>query len=161
MVRILTFRRRLCRTAFLASLTIVTACSAPYSNVGPVAADSRLDPTERVVRLHVAVAELRDDPDAAGAAIELSRAETWVARAEALARTRTDPELRDLLLETAEGQITMVRSHVALRRGTRLLHERGRPAARSGPRDSESPELPLPSGAEAPKPAPPAPNEAP
>lgn len=128
MVRVL---RRLAIVALFA-----TACGpgAATSLGGPQAADTRLDPTERIVRLHVAIDELRDDPDATAVALELSRAATWIARAEALTRTKTDPDLRDLLLETAEGQVTMVRSRLALERSTRRLHGRngGAPPDRNG-----------------------------
>lgn len=159
--------RILKRLALVASCIALAGCAPPPGTQGPTAADPRLDPTERIVRLHVAVGELRDDPDAVGAAIELSRAETWVARAEALARTHTDPPLRDLLLDTAEGQITMVRSQVALRKSARALHDRDRTSGRSsGPstepsEDRPRTEPPPPSSATAPAPTPPAPNETP
>jgi len=126
------------RLLVLACALAACAPAATSSLGGPQAADARLDPTERIVRLHVATAELRDDPDAQGAAIELSRAATWIARAEALTRTKTDPDLRDLLLDTAEGQITMVRSHVALKRSARALDER-RPGGRSRRADPSAP----------------------
>ncbi len=124
MVRLLRHASHSARGSLAAVALVVAACGETVSPAGPVAAEARLDPTERIVRLHVAIVELRDDPDASGTSIELSRADTWVARAEALARTHTDPGLRDLLLETAEGQVTMVRSHAALKKSTRALHDR-------------------------------------
>lgn len=129
MVRLLSLRAA---STCLAIAAMVSAGCAEARSADPRAADARFDPTERIVRLKVALTELRDDPDASGSSIEVSRAETWVARAEALTRTHTDPELRDLLLETAEGQVTMVRSAIALRKSTRALGARA-PAPKRAP----------------------------
>lgn len=82
---------------------------------GPRAPDPRLDPTERAVQLRVALAALKEErPDLSP--LEVTRAEAWLDRAEALTRLSTNPELRDLLLDTAEGQLTMLRSEVGLAR---------------------------------------------
>lgn len=150
MVRLLTRPRP--GALAIALLLALAACGSGAASTlgGPQAADARLDPTERIVRLHVAINELRDDPDAAGTAVELSRAATWVARAEALTRTKTDPDLRDLLLDTAEGQVTMVRSHAALRRSSRSLQERHPGALPLRDHTGDAPSRPpLPSPAEA------------
>lgn len=154
MVRLLSLRAA---SACFVIAALVAAGCAEARSADPRAADTRFDPTERIVRLKVALADLRDDPDASGSSIEVSRAETWVARAEALTRTHTDTDLRDLLLETAEGQVTMVRSAIALRKSTRALGARG-PASKRAPETSrptpEPPALPPPAaGAPAPPPS--------
>lgn len=152
MVRLLSLRAA--STCFALAALLSAGCAEARSPE-PRAADARFDPTERIVRLKVALTELRDDPDASGSSIEVSRAETWVARAEALTRTHTDPELRDLLLETAEGQVTMVRSSIALRKSTRALGTRA-PAPKRAPETArptpETSALPTPAAGD---PAPP------
>jgi hypothetical protein len=158
MVRLLSLRAASASVAIAAIAAVTCAGCGEARPTDPRAADARFDPTERIVRLKVALTELRDDPDASGSSIEVSRAETWVARAEALTRTHTDPELRDLLLETAEGQVTMVRSAIALRKSTRALGGRA-PSSKRGPepaRPAPAPEtdaLPPPAGAPAPPPS--------
>lgn len=133
----------------VAAVAVATASAAACAPLlaagpsGPRAPDPRLDPTERAVQLRVALAALKEEhPDLSP--LEVTRAEAWLDRAEALTRTSTNPELRDLLLDTAEGQLTLLRSEVSLtlaeagdatsdasseggpRRGPRRAPERGR-----------------------------------
>jgi len=131
--------------AVAVSAATAAACAPLFAATpsGPRAADPRLDPTERAVQLRVALAALKEEhPDLSP--LEVTRAEAWLDRAEALTRASTNPELRDLLLDTAEGQLTLLRSEVPLtvaeagdatsdassdagpRRGPRRAPERGR-----------------------------------
>lgn len=132
---------RLAALACLAA-TCATACSSAPPVTSSRARDLSLDPTERAVRLRLSLAELREDPLAEASSLELLRAEAWISRAEALARTGADPSLRDLLLETAEGEVVLVRSAAALRKSRLTLGPRA-------PRDGVPTERERPTGAQA------------
>lgn len=119
---------RLAALGWLA-VTCGTACSSTPPVTSSRARDLSLDPTERAVRLRLSLVELREDPLAEGSSLELLRTEAWISRAEALTRTGADPSLRDLLLETAEGEVVLVRSAAALRKSRLSLGPRA-------PRDS-------------------------
>lgn len=130
-------------SASMGAGTSITAC-APSSPPGATAADARLDPTERAVQLRVALGELKETrPDLP--ALEVARAEAWLARAETLTRLSSSPELRDLLLDTAAGQVTLLRSEV----------RRGHVEADAGPHvgDASTRDAAPPSASAAPAPA--------
>jgi hypothetical protein len=135
----------------MACLVLVgtTACSSAPPATSSRARDLSLDPTERAVRLRLSLTELREDPLAEGSSLEILRAEAWISRAEALARTGADPALRDLLLETAEGEVVLVRSAAALRKSRLTLGPRapvGAPREPERPRDEDEPKgAPAPS----------------
>ncbi|MBL0197293.1 MAG: hypothetical protein IPQ09_24315 [Myxococcales bacterium] len=101
--------------ALAAACGLAAACAPLLAagQTGPHAPDPRLDPTERAVQLRVALTALKEEHPGLQP-LEVTRAEAWLDRAEALTRSSTNPELRDLLLETAEGQLTMLRSEVRL-----------------------------------------------
>ena len=129
-------------TAALLSVVALGACSPPQSAAGSASpGDPRLDPTERAVRLRVALTALQPSREELPT-VEFSRAESWLARAELLTRAGADPELRDLLLDTAEGQLTLMRSHIALQRTIRTPS--GPPTTPHGPPETYLPP-PLPS----------------
>ncbi len=123
----------------LLSWLALTACSSAPPVTSSRARDLSLDPTERAVRLRLSLSDLREDPLAEGSSLELLRAEAWIARAEALARTGADPSLRDLLLETAEGEVVLVRSAAALRKSRLTLGPRATPVASETATEPEPP----------------------
>ena len=81
---------------------------------GFVVADPRADPGERILKLRASARSLSDElsrgENERRAQVELLRFESFVAKAEALFRAGQDPELRDLLLDTAEGELTTLKA---------------------------------------------------
>lgn len=117
-------------------LSVVAAtvgCGRNEAEDPPRAADLRADPGERLMSLRAVTRVLEAEPDAKLVALELERIGGWLAKAETLYRADENPSLRDLLLDTAEGQLSAIRARYALERA-----RRGEP--RSGARPT-SPEL--------------------
>ncbi|MBL9108496.1 MAG: hypothetical protein JNM74_04470 [Myxococcales bacterium] len=108
-------------------------CGRNEAEDPPRPADLRADPGERIMVLRAASRVVEGDPDAKIVALELERLSGWLAKAETLYRADENPSLRDLLLDTAEGQLSAIRARYALERA-----RRGEP--RSGARPT-SPEL--------------------
>ena len=126
----------------LKSLGVALGLTVAFSAVGcgrneaedpPRPADLRADPGERIMTLRAATRVVEADADAKLVALELERLAGWLAKAETLYRADENPSLRDLLLDTAEGQLSAIRARYALERA-----RRGEP--RSGTRP-KSPEL--------------------
>lgn len=84
---------------------------------GFVVADPRADPGERILQLRASARSLVEDlsrgENLRRSQVELLRFESFVAKAEALFRAGHDPELRDLLLDTAEGELSTIKALLA------------------------------------------------
>jgi hypothetical protein len=111
---------------------------------GFVVADPRADPGERILQLRAAARSLVDElPRGEGerrTQVELVRFESFVAKAEALFRAGQDPELRDLLLDTAEGELSTLKAIHArekVRAETRAVSGRPRSFDQASPDKSK------------------------
>lgn len=103
-------------------LTVVATtvgCGRNEAEDPPRAADLRADPGERLMGLRAVTRVLEAEPDAKLVALELERVGGWLAKAETLYRADENPSLRDLLLDTAEGQLSAIRARYALERARR------------------------------------------
>lgn len=103
----------------LVALTSLSGCARGES--GFVVADPRADPGERILQLRASARSLAEDlsrgeKNERRSQVELLRFESFVAKAEALFRAGLDPELRDLLLDTAEGELSTVKALLARER---------------------------------------------
>lgn len=108
----------LSRTALAALCAVALACGRKEPEF-PAPIDISQDPPERIIRDRAALATVKANPFATQVSLEIKRVEGWLAKAEALANSNSNPKLRDLLLETAEGQIAAIQSHYAFGRAPR------------------------------------------
>lgn len=97
----------------LAQLSL--GCGA--SDRPPAFAVPRSDPGERILQIRASARAIFGDPRTARTAtIEYARVESYIAKAEFLFRSNSEPALRDLLLDTAEGELSSVKARAALAR---------------------------------------------
>lgn len=93
-------------------LSSLSGCAR--GEAGFVVADPRADPGERILKLRASARSLSEElPRGEGQRrfeVELHRFESFVAKAESLFRAGLDPELRDLLLDTAEGELSTLKA---------------------------------------------------
>lgn len=94
------------------ALSSLSGCAR--GEAGFVVADPRADPGERILKLRASAKSLSEEvPRGEGgrrSEVELLRFEAFVAKAETLFRAGQDPELRDLLLDTAEGELSTLKA---------------------------------------------------
>jgi len=121
----------------LAVLATAVGCGRNEAEDPPRPADLRADPGERIMALRAAARVVEADADAKTVALELERIAGWLAKAETLYRADENPSLRDLLLDTAEGQLSAIRARYALERA-----RRGEPHSGARPTSPELSALP-------------------
>jgi hypothetical protein len=124
--------RSVCFAIGLSVALATVGCGRNEAEDPPRAADLRADPGERIMVLRAAIRVAEADRDAKTVAIEIERSGAWGAKAETLHRAEENPSLRDLLLDTAEGQLSAIRARYALERA-----RRGEPRSGGRPQSSE------------------------
>lgn len=110
--------------ACLALLAALAAASTGCAGKGPAEAEypelAEKSPDERVAQQRAALAALRKSPFAAEAAGDLGKAESWIGEAERLIAAREDENL-ELLLQAADGQLSLVQSFYSRREAEAVL----------------------------------------
>ena len=105
--------------AVLACAWSVSACAPPTHVVSPD--DERFGMREEATAAHAVIAKLRDSSYAAEAALDLQRAESWLAAVDQRLADGDDGEETRLLMEAARTQLSAVKSYFAKREAEQAL----------------------------------------
>jgi hypothetical protein len=105
--------------AVLVCAWAVSACAPPTHVVSPD--DERYGMREEATAARAVIAQLRDSSYAAEAALDLQRAESWLAAVEQRLADGDDDEQTQLLMQAARTQLSAVKSYFAKREAEQAL----------------------------------------
>lgn len=132
--------RLLSRLALVTAVALVANGCGAHAAEAPLAPDTHADPGERILRLRASARAISRETDGGHGEVELERVEAWTQKAESLFRAESDPSLRDLLLDTAEGELSALRARIVLARARQNLQKaRAESSKSSNNPTSESP----------------------